>query len=125
MSDSLRLGSAELSSRLILGTGKYESLELMKEALEASGTSMVTVAVRRVELGTRGKIENGEILFRTPEGDVVDLVQQDEEPMRRIRGNQISMIFQEPLTLRSARQYQVMVKSWPGPTLPSLGRSRS
>jgi len=64
-----------------------------------SGKSVTALSIMRlVELGTRGKIENGEILFRTPEGDVIDLVQQDEERMRHIRGNQISMIFQEPLT---------------------------
>ncbi len=64
-----------------------------------SGKSVTALSIMRlVELGTRGKIENGEILFRTPEGDVIDLVQQDEDRMRHIRGNSISMIFQEPLT---------------------------
>src|SRR5438552_3590859 len=38
------------SSRLILGTGKYKTFELMKEALEAAAPAMVTVAVRRVDL---------------------------------------------------------------------------
>ena len=46
----LRIGSSELRSRLILGTGKYSSPEVMEAALEASGTEMVTVAVRRVDL---------------------------------------------------------------------------
>jgi glutathione transport system ATP-binding protein len=54
--------------------------------------------MRLVELGTRGRIEGGEILFRQPDGSVVDLVQLSEDEMREIRGNQISMIFQEPLT---------------------------
>lgn len=40
-------------SRLITGTGKYKTLSLMKEALEASGSEMVTVAVRRVDLADR------------------------------------------------------------------------
>lgn len=40
-------------SRLILGTGKYKTLELMKQALEVSECSMVTVAVRRVDLKDR------------------------------------------------------------------------
>jgi thiazole synthase len=40
-------------SRLITGTGKYKSLALMKEALEASGSEMVTVSVRRVNLNDR------------------------------------------------------------------------
>lgn len=46
--DGLRLGPCTLRSRLILGTGKYASHELMRAALEASGTEMVTVAVRRI-----------------------------------------------------------------------------
>ena len=42
------------SSRLITGTGKYKTLALMKETLEASGSEMVTVAIRRVNLAERG-----------------------------------------------------------------------
>jgi thiazole synthase len=42
-------------SRLIIGTGKYSTLELMKEALEASGSEMVTVAVRRINLQDRSE----------------------------------------------------------------------
>lgn len=42
-------------SRLITGTGKYKTLDLMKEALEASGSEMVTVAVRRVDLTDRSE----------------------------------------------------------------------
>ena len=45
-----QVGAHTLTSRLILGTGKYASFQLMREALEASGTAMVTVAVRRVNL---------------------------------------------------------------------------
>src|SRR5215472_9197106 len=37
-------------SRLILGTGKFSSSEAMREALEASGAEMVTVALRRADL---------------------------------------------------------------------------
>jgi thiazole synthase len=46
----LRIGPVELKSRLILGTGKYPSPEVMVQCHEASGTDMVTVAVRRVDL---------------------------------------------------------------------------
>jgi thiazole synthase len=48
--DSLRLGNHTLTSRLIVGTGKYASYELMQEALELSGTECITVAVRRERL---------------------------------------------------------------------------
>jgi thiazole synthase len=48
------LAGREFRSRLILGTGKYPSFQVMKEAHEASGAEMVTVAVRRVDLKARG-----------------------------------------------------------------------
>ncbi|HJQ70011.1 MAG TPA: thiazole synthase [Blastocatellia bacterium] len=53
--DSLVIAGRQFASRLILGTGKYETFELMAQALEASGTDMVTVAVRRVNLNDRTK----------------------------------------------------------------------
>ena len=49
----LKNGKYELASRLILGTGKYASFEVMKQAWNASGTSMVTVAIRRVNLDSK------------------------------------------------------------------------
>jgi len=55
MADQFVLAGRELSSRLIVGTGKYESFDLMREALEASGADMVTVAVRRVNLTDKSK----------------------------------------------------------------------
>jgi thiazole synthase len=54
MSDALILAGREFRSRLIVGTGKYPSLQVMREAHEASGADMVTVAVRRVDLKARG-----------------------------------------------------------------------
>ena len=48
------LAGREFASRLIVGTGKYPSFQVMKEAHEASGAEMVTVAVRRVDLKARG-----------------------------------------------------------------------
>jgi len=46
----LRIGGVELASRLIVGTGKYATNEVMVDAIRASGAQMVTVAVRRVDL---------------------------------------------------------------------------
>ena len=48
--DVLQVGSHRFASRLIVGTGKYATYELMREALAASGTECVTVAVRRERL---------------------------------------------------------------------------
>ena len=52
--NGLILAGREFRSRLIVGTGKYPSFEVMKDAHEASGAEVVTVAVRRVDLKNRG-----------------------------------------------------------------------
>jgi thiazole synthase len=46
----LVIGSHRMGSRLFVGTGKYSTLELMRDCLEASGAEVVTVAVRRERL---------------------------------------------------------------------------
>jgi len=46
----LKIGDKVFHSRLIVGTGKYPSFEMNKQALEISGAEMITVAVRRIEL---------------------------------------------------------------------------
>ena len=56
--DLLRLGDHEFQGRLIVGTGKYESFDIMRDSLEASGAECVTVAVRREKLYTDGKQQN-------------------------------------------------------------------
>lgn len=53
MVDSLTIADKTFQSRLILGTAKYPSPDVMLQALEASGTQMVTVAIRRVDLADR------------------------------------------------------------------------
>lgn len=47
---TLQIGDITLRSRLIVGTGKYATFALMREAIDASGADMVTVAVRRINL---------------------------------------------------------------------------
>ena len=46
----LIIAGKEFNSRLFLGTGKFNSNTLMEEAIKASGTEMVTVAMKRIEL---------------------------------------------------------------------------
>ena len=55
MSDELMIGGESFSSRLILGTGRYRTMEEMVQAVEASGAEMVTVAIRRLDLDDPGK----------------------------------------------------------------------
>ena len=54
--DSLLIGARRFSSRLLLGTGKYKDLAQTKSAVEASGAQIITVAIRRTNIGqTRGE----------------------------------------------------------------------
>lgn len=46
----LVLGTRRFTSRLVVGTGKYKTMELMRDALDASGAQVVTVAIRRERL---------------------------------------------------------------------------
>lgn len=62
--DRLVIGGKELPSRFLLGTGKFARKEIMREAIVASGTGLVTVALRRIDLDRNE--EN--ILSFIPEG---------------------------------------------------------
>ncbi len=62
--DTLIIGGRSYVSRLIIGTGKYPDLEVMRRAVEASGTALVTVAVRRVDLTQRGDESMLDVLTR-------------------------------------------------------------
>jgi thiazole synthase len=64
MSDPLKIGERSFCSRLLVGTGKFPGPEVMSRALEASGTEMVTVALRRVE-------------FDSPEPNLLEFVDRD------------------------------------------------
>jgi len=53
--DKLVIAGREFNSRLMVGTGKYASMEQMVQAIEASGAEIITVAVRRVNITDRRK----------------------------------------------------------------------
>jgi thiazole synthase len=55
MADPLIIAGRAFDSRLVVGTGKYPSHAVMQAAHDASGTEMVTVAVRRVDLSATGE----------------------------------------------------------------------
>lgn len=50
MSDRLKIGGKELTSRLFLGSGKFSSNKVIPDVIAASGAQVVTVAVRRVDI---------------------------------------------------------------------------
>ena len=63
-----------------------------------SGKSVTSLSVMRLIPNPPGRIAGGQILFNKRDGQTVDLVTLPEADMRAIRGNEIAMIFQEPMT---------------------------
>jgi peptide/nickel transport system ATP-binding protein len=63
-----------------------------------SGKSATALAIMRLISKTAGRITGGEILYNFESEESVDLLKSSEEEMRKLRGNFISMVFQEPMT---------------------------
>jgi glutathione transport system ATP-binding protein len=63
-----------------------------------SGKSVTALAVTRLLDFAGGRIDRGNILFRDRSGAVLDLARESQERMRRLRGPEIAMIFQEPMS---------------------------
>ena len=73
-----------------------ETLAVVGES--GSGKSVSALAMMRLIPMPPGMIAGGEIHFRGKDGEVKELLSLPEHEMRRIRGNDIAMIFQEPMT---------------------------
>ena len=81
---------------LNLHVDRGETLAIVGES--GSGKSVTSLAIMRlVEFGG-GHIHQGELLFHRADGSQVDLRANSEEQMRRMRGADLGMIFQEPMT---------------------------
>ncbi|WP_407066953.1 ABC transporter ATP-binding protein [Hohaiivirga grylli] len=63
-----------------------------------SGKSVTSLSIMRLIDYAGGKIADGSIKFHTRNGQVKDLAQEAPESLRSMRGNEIAMIFQEPMT---------------------------
>jgi len=75
---------------------KGETLAVVGES--GSGKSVTAMSLMRLTDYAGGKIMSGTANFRRKNGDTVDLASEKQDVMRDIRGNDISMIFQEPMT---------------------------
>ncbi|KQY15089.1 peptide ABC transporter ATP-binding protein [Rhizobium sp. Root73] len=73
-----------------------ETVALVGES--GSGKSVTSLSVMRLLARKVGLIDAGSVLFRGKDGNVKDLAALDEEEMRHVRGNDIGMVFQEPMT---------------------------
>ena len=68
--DKLVVGSREFSSRLLVGTGKYKDFQETQDAIVASGAHLVTVAIRRTNIG-QNKDEPNLLNFLNPEEFII------------------------------------------------------
>jgi oligopeptide/dipeptide ABC transporter ATP-binding protein len=73
-----------------------ETLAVVGES--GSGKSVTSLSIMGLIADPPGRVVGGEILFRTREGTVVDLARQPAKALRRLRGRDLAMIFQEPMT---------------------------
>jgi len=73
-----------------------ETLGIVGES--GSGKSVTSLTIMKLIPMPPGKITGGEILYHHKDGKVEDIVKISEPDMRTLRGNEISMIFQEPMT---------------------------
>jgi peptide/nickel transport system ATP-binding protein len=75
---------------------KGETIGIVGES--GSGKSVTSLSIMKLIAYPAGKISSGEIIFHSPNHGATDLTKLAEYEMRKIRGNEISMIFQEPMT---------------------------
>ena len=82
----------DISFRILRG----ETLAVVGES--GSGKSVMSLSIMRLAALSGGVITSGRMNFRRRDGQVIDLASEPESAMRRVRGNEIAMIFQEPMT---------------------------
>ena len=75
---------------------KYSTLGIVGES--GSGKSVTSLSIMRLIASPPGNIDSGEIIYFDQDGQGKDLLSMDESTLRGLRGNDIAMIFQEPMT---------------------------
>ena len=90
--DGLVVGVEDVSFQI----GAGETVCVVGES--GSGKSITSLSLMRlVEFGG-GRIARGDLKIRRPDGEVLDVAEASDQLMRTIRGNEIAMIFQEPMS---------------------------
>ncbi|MEZ4977957.1 MAG: ABC transporter ATP-binding protein, partial [Chitinophagales bacterium] len=89
-------GSVQAVKGINFNIYRGETVGIVGES--GSGKSVTSLSIMRLIPSPPGKISGGEIIYHKKNGEQVDLLKLSEEEMRKYRGNDISMIFQEPMT---------------------------
>lgn len=89
-------GIAKAVDNISFTIHKGETVGIVGES--GSGKSVTCLSLMHLIASPPGYIAGGEILYHKSNGEVVDFVKLSKEEMRAYRGNEVSMIFQEPMT---------------------------
>jgi peptide/nickel transport system ATP-binding protein len=89
-------GSVQAVKGISFTLYRGETIGIVGES--GSGKSVTSLSIMRLIPSPPGKISSGEVIYHTKDGKQVDLLKISEDEMRKYRGNDISMIFQEPMT---------------------------
>jgi oligopeptide/dipeptide ABC transporter ATP-binding protein len=100
---------SHLQTHFFTDAGLVKAVEDVSFALNAGGTlavvgesgsgkSVTSLSIMGLIPNPPGRVVGGEILFRTRDGAMVDLAQLPARALRKLRGRDIAMIFQEPMT---------------------------
>jgi peptide/nickel transport system ATP-binding protein len=89
-------GSVKAIKGISFNLYRGETVGIVGES--GSGKSVTSLSIMRLIPNPPGKISGGEIIYHKKNGEAVDLLKLSEPEMRKYRGNDISMIFQEPMT---------------------------
>ena len=137
MHDPLIIAGRAFGSRLVVGTGKYPSHEVMRRAHDAAGTEMVTVAVRRVDLTDKGPgallswIDRSRVFLlprpqassRVPAVDGSSPSSPSRDPLRAVRASVLEPARSKPgRTPRTKRRERRHALSF-GASVPSLSEA--
>ena len=90
------LGTATAIKDISLRVNRGELLALVGES--GSGKSVTSMSILRLLPQKTAVYQNGKILFSEDGNNTIDLLSLDNESIKRIRGNKVAMIFQEPMT---------------------------
>ncbi len=93
---SSRNGTVKAADDVSFSVQEGEIVGVVGES--GSGKSVTSLSAMGLIPSPPGKISGGEILFTKKNGAVVDTTQISNEELRKVRGNEMSMIFQEPMT---------------------------
>ncbi|MES2619947.1 MAG: ABC transporter ATP-binding protein [Bacteroidota bacterium] len=89
-------GIVKAVNNISFALNRGETIGIVGES--GSGKSVTSLSIMRLIPNPPGKITGGEINFHLNDGRIIDLTKITEEEMRKYRGNEIAMIFQEPMT---------------------------